>query len=381
MTKYDYVVVGAGIAGSCVSYFLKDENLLLVDRRADVAQYASGAAGGFLSPLLGKPNKFKDLVTNSLKFAIDFYTNIDKSLITKNGVVRVPKNNDDEIKFKEYEKHMDFKFKKEKEGYFFEIGAQVNSYEMCKKMTHNINKKMNYDIKHIKYLDNYWVINDEIKCSKLILTSGCDLGLIDEEYINIKAVWGQRIDIQSTTCIDKNYHKECSLSSSKKDPNSEKFISSIGATHHRFKASNDIFKSDDIKDLELYGYTKELYNNDTSELLEKANDIMVLNDVEVIKKYFAPRASSFDYFPVVGDIINSNDTINMFPHLKNGTHVRDERFLKYKNLFILNGVGGRGFVLSPFLAKSLVEFIKNNISLDETITSNRLFKKWVRRQN
>ena len=44
-----------------------------IDKNEDVAFGASGAAGAFLSPLLGKPNKFKDLVTNALKFSMTYY--------------------------------------------------------------------------------------------------------------------------------------------------------------------------------------------------------------------------------------------------------------------------------------------------------------------
>jgi glycine/D-amino acid oxidase-like deaminating enzyme len=82
---------------------------------------------------------------------------------------------------------------------------------------------------------------------------------------------------------------------------------------------------------------------------------------------------------LVGSLIDSKETLNMFPYLKNGTPVKSERFIRHKNLFILNGVGGRGFVLSPYLAKKLVDFIKNNETLEDEITVDRLFKKWVRR--
>ena len=41
------------------------------DKNSDVAFGASGAAGAFLSPLLGIDNKFKSLVSKSLKFSIE----------------------------------------------------------------------------------------------------------------------------------------------------------------------------------------------------------------------------------------------------------------------------------------------------------------------
>lgn len=383
MKTYDYIVVGAGIAGCSVAHFLRDDNVLLVDRFDDVAKFASGAAGGFLSPLLGKPNKFKSLVTNSLKFAVDFYKGIDENLIVQKGVLRVPKDEEDIKKFTEYKKHLDFECEEKKEGLFFKIGSQVFSYDMCKKMTSNIDKLFNYDIKHIEYKEGFWTLNDEIKCKNLIITSGSDTSLIKEDYFNIRAVWGQRIDISTTSCIDINYHKECSVSTSYDKLSDNLYKASIGATHHRLKASKEkislAYKNPCKENFEAIGYTKELYKNDTLELLQKARDIRDLKDINILKTYFAPRASSVDYFPMVGSLIDSEKTLNMFPYLKNGTNVKSERFSRYDNLFVLNGVGGRGFVLAPYLAKKLVDFIKDKKELDEAITVDRLFKKWVRR--
>lgn len=383
LKEYDYVIVGAGIAGSCVAHFLKDEKTLLLDRFDDVAQFASGVAGGFLSPLLGKPNKFKELVTKSLSFAVDFYKSLDESLIVQKGVLRVPKDDEDRLKFDEYKKHFDFDWEEKDGGYFFKIGSQVFSYDMCKKLTNNIDKIFNYDVKHIYKKEELWIINDEIKTKNLILTIGSDIKLIDEEYINIRAVWGQRIDISTTTCIEFNYHKECSISTSYDKINDHLYKASIGATHHRFdtilEENYKAFENPNLDNLVNIGYTNDLYKKDTLELLEKANNIRILNDVKVLKTYFGARASSFDYFPLVGSLIDSKETLNMFPYLKNGTHVKSDRFIRHENLFVLNGVGGRGFVLSPYLAKKLVDFIKKNESLSDDITVDRLFKKWVRR--
>ena len=73
--EFDYVIVGAGIAGCSLAHFLSkySKSVLLIDKNEDVAFGASGAAGAFLSPLLGKPNKFKDLITKALCFSMNYY--------------------------------------------------------------------------------------------------------------------------------------------------------------------------------------------------------------------------------------------------------------------------------------------------------------------
>lgn len=385
--KYDFVIVGAGIAGCSIAHFLhkKDKKLkiLLVDRNSDVAVGASGTAGGFLSPLLGKPNKFKDLVSTALKFSIDFYKELADEFIINKGVLRIPKNEEDKEKFFSYMPFSDFEYELQDGGAFFKIGSRVSSYDICKVLSQNCEKRFDYEVKHINFSDDTWSINDEIHSQKLILTTGADISLIGENYFNIRAVWGQRIDVETTTCIPFNYHKECSVSQSESISNKEgKYLVSIGATHHRFNCDKDVcnycLKIPNMNNCTDFGYTKEVNNTDTKKLLSMAADIIDLKDVKVVNTKIGARASSADYFPMVGQLINSAETINKFPYIMHGTHVQKNRYERYENLFVINGVGGRGFVLSPYLADKLSDFILQNKELEDDITVDRLFTKWVR---
>ncbi len=361
--EYDYVIVGAGITGCSISHFLSEESnsILLLDRNCDLAQGASGAAGAFLSPLLGKSNKFKNLVSEALKFSTEFYLKNIPDHIINCGVVRIPKNNKDREKFNSYKPYMDFPYKEEGDGYFFEIGSQVNPYNICKSLAKNVEKKFNYEVGDIKKEDNYWLINDDIKAKNLILTTGADVSLIKEKYFNIRAVWGQKIDIYSTTCISVNYHKECSVSVSKLNKEKKKNLISIGATHHRFDCDVDVcnhcIKTANINQMFTNSYSESTVNSDTEKLLKLANDIKTLEDVEVCDIKIGARASSVDYFPMVGKLIDSKTTLDKFPHLENGSHVKDDMLETIDNLYVVNGVGGRGFVLSPYLAKELTDMI------------------------
>ena len=313
-----------------------------------------------MSPLLGKPNDFKDLVTTALKYSTRFYQQNTPEFIDNCGTIRIPKDEKDREKFKSYIPYMDFKFSEKKDGYFFDIGSVVNTFNICKTLSKDIEKLFNYEVLTIRFKDDVWVINDEYNTKNLILTTGASINLIDELYFNIRAVWGQRIDIETSTCISQNYHKGCSVSKSfSKDKDTN--IVSIGATHHR-----NVLE-------------KEISYDDTQELLNKANDIIKLDNVKVIKEVAGARASSIDYFPIVGELIDSKKTLEKFPYLKNGTNVKNDRFVKHKKLFILNGVGGRGFVLAPYLAYQLVDFIINGKDIYTNIKSNRLFKRWVRK--
>ena len=378
--EFDYVIIGAGIAGCSLAYFLSkySKSVLLIDKNENVAFGASGAAGAFLSPLLGKPNKFKDLVTKSLIFSTNFYKNNFPELITNCGTCRIPKNQEDEDKFQTYIPYIDFEYKKYEKGYFFEIGSVVKSYEICKNLSQNVEKLFNYEVEKIEKIEDLWFINNEIKAKKLFLTTGADISLIEEKYFDLRAVWGQKIDISTSTNIEINYHKECSLAKSKDN------ITSIGATHHRFeknqiKGSYDL-KLKNINNLNHDDYTKTIMQNDIDELLKKANDIKKLENVEIIDIKIGARSSSIDYFPMVGKLIDSKKSFEKYPHLKNGFQIKNENLEMIENLYVLNGVGGRGFVLSLYIANLLVENIFNNQELEEEITNYRLFKRWAKKQ-
>lgn len=386
--EYEYIIIGAGIAGCSTAYFLSkySDSVLLIDKNSDIAQGASGAAGAFLSPLLGKPNKFKDLVTKALNFSTKFYLENIPSEITNCGTLRIPKNQEDKDKFESYKPYMDFPYEIQEEGCFFEIGSQVNVYNVCSFLSKNIEKLFDFDVYLIKKEENYWFINKKLKAKNLILTTGADIELIQEEYFNIRAVWGQKIDILTSTKVEKNYHKACSVSSSKTLKDQKKYLVSIGATHHRFECDkqddcNICIKGANINKTTSHNYTIDISNNDTKELLEKANDILILDEVEVVDVKVGARASSIDYFPMVGKLIDSKASIEKYPHLKNGSHIKNEMLKTIDNLYVLNGVGGRGFVLSPYLANQLVELIVNKKNLEEDISTHRLFKRWVKKSD
>lgn len=385
--KYDYIIIGAGIAGCSIAHFLSkySKSILLIDRNCDLAQGASGAAGAFLSPLLGKDNKFKDLVNEALKFSTKFYKENIPEEINNCGVVRIPKNDEDRVKFESYKPYMDFSYKEEGEGYFFEIGSQVNVYGICSFLAKNVEKAFNYEVNYIRKNGNSWLISNDYETENLILSTGADIELIDEEYFKIRAVWGQKIEVYTTSTISKNYHKECSLSSSKLIEEKNKNRVAIGATHHRLNCDVELcnlcIQGANINKTSSHSYSIDTLNKDTQKLLSLANDIKKLEDVEVCDVKVGARASSLDYFPMVGKLIDSKKTIEKFPHLKNGSFIKDEMLTNIDNLFVLNGVGGRGFVLSPYLAKNLVEHIINNSNLSKDITTHRLFKRWVKKYN
>ncbi|MFA7084336.1 MAG: FAD-dependent oxidoreductase, partial [Arcobacteraceae bacterium] len=228
-----------------------------------------------------------------------------------------------------------------------------------------------------------YTLNEEFQASNLILTTGADTTLIGEQYFNIRAVWGQRIIVETSSCIDINYHKECSISTSTPTDNNDKNRLSIGATHHRFNCDHSVcvqcLKEPNLNTLKRLTKDENSIYSDTQILLERANDIRKLEDIEIKEIKIGARASSVDYFPMVGPLIDSQKTLEEFPHIKKGTPVQNHRLTAHKNLYVINGLGGRGFVLAPYLASLLVDFLLHNKELPEQITTPRLFKRWAKK--
>jgi len=344
---YDFVIIGAGIAGSSIAYFLKDKKVLVVDK-AGICEKASNAAGAFLFPKVGFNTKYTKFVNEALLYSFEFYEKLGINT-HKDGVFILPRDEKDIKKFKEYEKTFILKYFKKDDGFFFEDGGWVDSQKTCQKLLENIEFKK-LEITKIEEKE-YFILNDNIKTKNIILASGWE-NVIDIPYIKIRPVWGQRIEIKTDVKPKYNYHKNCSLSKNFDG------IVKIGATHERRWSE------------------KNPDNENNKILLQKANEIIDI-DGEIYSMKAGMRAGSVDYFPIIGKIIDTDKTLEKYPQIKNGQLPKE---VFYKNgIYIINGGGGRGFSNYIYSAKILSKYILNDKKLPDFLDSKRLFIKWARK--
>ena len=88
------------------------------------------------------------------------------------------------------------------------------------------------------------------------------------------------------------------------------------------------------------------------------------------------RAGSKDYFPLAGKVIDVPFMLTEYPAITRGAKPE----LKHlNNLFICNGVGGRGFVFAPLMAELISELIVKEKEIDKRVNPDRLFLKWCRK--
>jgi len=354
---YDFVIIGAGIAGSSITYFLKEKSrknrnnlkLLVVDK-VGICQKASNAAGAFLFPKVGFNTKYTKFVNEALIFAFQFYEKIGVNT-HKEGVLILPRDEKDILKFKEYKKSFQLKYKEKGEGFFFNDGGFVDSEKTCQKLLEGI-EFQKIEIIDIVKKDNYFILNDSIKTKNIVLATGWE-DLLKIDYIKIRPVWGQRIEIKTDIKPEFNYHKNCSVSKNIDG------VVKIGATHER-RWSEKIADSENNKIL-----------------LEKASEILDI-DGEIISMKAGMRAGSIDYFPIIGKVIDSKESLKQYPKIVKGEIPKGELCYK-EGIFIINGGGGRGFSNYLYSADFLSDYILFNTPLPEFLDTKRIFIKWARR--
>ncbi|WP_200763949.1 NAD(P)/FAD-dependent oxidoreductase [Nitrosophilus alvini] len=369
---YDFCILGAGIAGCSTAYFLSREggNVALVDKNS-IAAGGSGAAGAFISPRLGKGGPLQKLTNEAYRFSIDFYKNFPE-LFLQNGLLKLPKDEKDAQKFEIYKKHLDIEYKDidpknfsflkkyatDFDAIFFEDAGIVEAKNMCKTLSEGADVYENFDTGKIEYKNALWRVGN-IKAKRVILATGAaQIDFADLSYIVINGICGHRFDIKSDIEIPFNIHKKISVSATKKDG-----TVAIGATHVRMKECSP---------------QKCPLGYDT--LMDEAKKMLRFEKTEIKRVFYGQRAASIDHFPIVGEVIDIGKAFEQFPFLKNGTKVESEKLPKIKNLYIINGFGGRGFVFGPFIAKMLTDFLVHKKPLKSEVDANRLFYRWIRKR-
>ncbi|HFQ61426.1 MAG TPA: FAD-dependent oxidoreductase [Epsilonproteobacteria bacterium] len=369
---YDTIIIGAGIAGATAAYTLTQQNqkVLVLDKNG-IASGGSGAAGAFVSPKIGKGSALQTLTNEAFSFAKAFYLSTCPEYFHQTGVIRIPKDEADAGKFTEYEKFNDTKYEnytKEKlhslgievdfDSFYFPDAGDCDAPHVCEYLLKDI-EVMILDIVELIQEENIWSIvgrgdlSPTIKAKNIILATGFESNLADLRYMGIRGTWGTRGDFSSKLALNVSMHQSMSVGA-----NIDGIIK-LGATHE--KEVKDVVPCSDAQALSLK---------------EKASGLINTSDLELVETYCGMRAGSKDYFPLVGKVIDVPYMLETYPAIVRGA----KPALEYiDNLYIFNGLGGRGFVFAPLMAKLLAEYMLEGTEIDKRVNPDRLFLKWCRK--
>ena len=368
MKTYDVIVVGAGIAGCSSAYFLQEKglNVLVIDRAGIAVAGGSAAAGAFVSPKIGKGSSLQELTNEAFEYAKDFYLENFPEHFKQTGVIRIPKDKEDAEKFSEYEKH-DYSsrawieekklesigIKKSYDSLLFDEAGVCEASSMCEAFLEGIDY-VQYDVKSLTYEDDLWNIG-EYASKKLILATGYENKFFDMRYMGLKGTWGSRGDYETNLDLDVSMHKKISVSANIDG------VVKIGATHEKGGVPCMDCGADPL-----------------TELFETASEMVDTSDFKLKKIYCGMRAGSKDYFPLVGSVIDVLEMLETHPKLVRGAKLKEEP-TRMENLYVCNGLGGRGFVFAPLMGKMLAENIVEGKAIDDRVNPDRLFLKWCRK--
>lgn len=341
--KYDYIIVGQGIAGSLLAWNLlqKQKKILVIDEWQPNS--SSNIAAGVINPITGRKMVKSWMIDEVLPFAKNTYRDIETLLninfffekniykvFTSEDDILLWNNKKNEIEYKDYLGDI-IEQSDETINTAFGVGIIKQTawmdvplfIEKFRKYLKSLNcllehkfdynqlkindtiSYINYDTKHIVFCEGYKAIhNPYFKNIPFTLAKGEQL-LIHSELLKTDKLWNKNIFI-----IPKQENQY-----------------SIGSTF----IWNDL--SDEVTDIGI------------AELTEKTNKLINVS-YDIIEKKAAIRPTMKDRRPILG------------------------KHPEY-NLWIFNGMGTKGVSLAPYFSNYFIDCIENENEIMQEVSLNR----------
>ncbi|MBV5321582.1 MAG: FAD-binding oxidoreductase [Sulfuricurvum sp.] len=374
ISPYDVIIIGAGINGCCSAYTLAQAglNVALIDQDG-IASGGSGAAGAFISPKISKAGELKEIMGEAHAEALEFYTTHFPQFTLTKPLLHIANSPQESEKLDHFKRETSLHHSviddelytlltpeaSEDSYIYFSEGAVVDAQGVCNAMAEGIDF---YPLKVEKLIhnDDIWQVGD-LHTRHLILAIGAYPKLLPIDYVGLRGIWGHRIDIETSTHIPCILHHHVSIS-----PITQEGIVAIGATH----------------DVHYSPFSGEVYDVEQGReiLLDKASKTLKLNNINILKDYTGLRSGSNDYLPMLGSLVNAEETLKKYPHIRHGEKIDPSEYIYYPNVTMINGSGGYGFVLAPYLAKQLNEFIIKGKPIAPILSPSRFFPRWAKRK-
>lgn len=352
----DYAVIGAGVAGSFVAHYLvsRGKTVTLFDPKG-VAGGGSGAAGAFLSPKIGHGGALEILVNEAYEYALAYYTAHHRDIFTQSGLLHLQALHPTSMPLATAVTEL--LHDTSMVGAFISDAGTIDPIKLCESLTQHI-PLIKTSIDKLVFDQGQWHLNDSYHAHHVVLATGASMSIwqaLDVPYMELRPVWGERIEVTSDIKVPCNYHDGLSVSATQ--PNGHIII---GATHRQ------------------HTLDQPLDHQTPANLLDKASKFINLGTTQLVDHRGGTRAGAYDYMPLVGLLIEASRTLEQFPNLTNGAKIDPKNLCYYPNISMINGLGGRGFVLAPYVAYKLVEMLLEECPIDSQLAPARLFLRYAK---
>ncbi len=349
MKQVDYVVVGCGLAGIafCEELIQHRKRFIVID---DVSQLSSVVAAGIYNPVVLKRFNAVWKADEQLALALPFYRHLEQklkvSLDTKINIHRrftsIEEQNDwfsalDKPNFESYLSSKLIKNTNTAVEAPFGFGKVLQTGRIDTSLL--LSKYKAYLIELGNYRPETFIHDDleiqendfayhDLAFKNIVFSEG--FGMMKNPFFKtlpLNEAKGEVIIIKSTNLDVSDYILKSSI-----------FVVPLGDDMYSVGAT---YNWDDK--------TNDSTNAARTELVSKLKELITC-DFEVIDQKAGIRPTTNDRRPLVG------------------------QHPEHANMYILNGLGTRGVMVSPYVSKALYNFIENNTPLDGEIDIDR-FKK------
>ncbi|MDR2639094.1 MAG: FAD-dependent oxidoreductase, partial [Helicobacteraceae bacterium] len=321
-----------------------------------IASGASGAAGAFLSPMMGR-GALVDFVNNALDFTLDFYEKIAPDLLVKKGALRFPKHNENLEKFSQDSDLIKIPYEKRDGAVFFPNAGAIDAVKICERLLAKCVVFQGTKADRPRYPNGEWIIGDH-SSPILVVSTGAYQPLLPDWWLKKRGVWGERLRVKPSQPIALNYMGDIAISASFPDG-----LAAIGATHKRGAAD---WRID-------YGAIETL-------LREATKLLPPIKEAEFLDILGGMRPSSSDYMPIAGLFPDAHKILSDFPKIPHGVSAPREEFAYYPNLYFFGAHGARGFVTAPYTARTLAEAIANGERGETLLEPSRFILRAFRKE-
>ena len=343
--KVDYIIVGLGLAGLAFAEELLANNKSFIVFE-DESQTSSLVAGGVYNPVILK--RFTPVwnATEQLKVALPHYekleqtfeTIFDEKFVTKKVFKSIEDQNNWFTAIDKYNigNYLDDKLDHANyKGVFSNIGfgnvketGRIDTNKLVKVYRSFLLKEQKLRIQKFYYnqleITENQLIYQDIKATKIVFSEG--FGLKHNPFFNhlpLTGVKGETITIYAPE-LEINFQVKSTV-----------FVLPLG--NHYYKVGATFNWSDK---------TSKPTEEGKQELIEKLKKVIAVQ-YKITDHTAGVRPTTKDRRPLVG---------------KHSAH---------KNLFVLNGLGTRGVMIAPTVAKELYNFIEHQQELDKEIDIKR----------